>query len=126
MPRKGLLTIVTSGKASAFTSMKIQPELLDSPTKRESIDYIADHRKATAFDGIKRPTNFRYPNPYSVTDEMIQKLDEMFGTHDKVGKSNFKINDPKFGMGVRINKGTFVYFHARFSANHGTLNLRDL
>ena len=64
-------------------------------------------------------------NPYSTADKIIVKLDVMFGTYDKVAKSDVELYDPNFGMRVKEKKETFEAFYARFSAAIALLNYSD-
>ncbi|KAF6238241.1 hypothetical protein HO173_003521 [Letharia columbiana] len=57
---------------------------------------------------------------------MIDELDNMFGTYDKIAKSNAEIFDPKFGMGVTDKKESFEDFYARFSAAIAPLGFTDV
>lgn len=95
------------------------------PNELDKIDYVRDHCKDTAFDVIKTRSDMSHYNPYSTADEMIVELDAMFGTYDKVAKSDAELHDPNFGMGVKEKKETFEAFYARFSAAIAPLDYSD-
>lgn len=95
------------------------------PTESDKIDYVRDHCKETAFDVIKTRSDPFHQNPYVTAEEMVEELDAMFGTYDKVAKSDALLHDPSFGMGIVDKKETFETFYARFSAAIAPLDLPD-
>lgn len=95
------------------------------PTKYDKIDYVRDHCKKTAFDVIKTRSDPFHQNPYLTADEMVQELDAIFGTYDKVAKSDALLHDPNFGIGILKKKETFETFYTRFSAAIAPLDLPD-
>ena len=96
------------------------------PSEYEKIDYIRDHCKSVAYDVIKSRADDDALDPYLTAQEMIDELDSMFGTYDKIAKSNAEIFDPKFGMGFTKKDESFEEFYARFSAAIAPLGFTDI
>ena len=65
---------------------------------------------------IKTRAKPKSDNPYLYADEVISDLDNHFGTYDRVAEANAKLQDPKFGMGVRDKNETFEEFYTRFDS----------
>ena len=95
------------------------------PSERDKIGYIRDHTKAAAFEVIKTRANMRSENPYQTAEEVIDDLENHFGTYDKIGQANAKIQDPKFAMGVKNKSETFEEFYTRFTSAVAPLNLSE-
>ena len=105
---------------------KFRQSAMIFPTEYEKIDYIRDHCKSVAYDVIKSRADDDSEEPYQTADEMVEELDSMFGTYDKVAKSNAEIFDPKFGMGITKKDESFEEFYARFSAAIAPLGFTDV
>ena len=103
---------------------KFNKSAAEFPTEEDKIDYVRDRCKDAAFDVIKTRADNTYanPNPYLTVEEMVAELDAMFGTYDKVAKSDNELHDPNFAMGVKDKKETFETFYARFMATIAPLN----
>lgn len=95
---------------------KFRQSAREFPDKLDKIDYVRDHCKDTAFNVIKTRSDMSHHNPYSTAEEMVTKLDAIFGTYDKVAKSDAELHDPNFTMGVKDKKESFETFYTRFNA----------
>ena len=90
------------------------------------IDYVKDYCKDIVFDVIKTRANMSYSNSYIVAEQMIVKLHFIFGTYNKIIKSDAKLHDLSFIIKDKDKKKTFEIFYARFSAAITSLNYSDI
>ena len=85
-------------------------------TKVSKILYIRDHCKDIAFNTIKTRANMKNPKYYTLAEEILEDLNNMFGDYDKISKADAELDNPKFAMGSKDFKETFDAFHTRFIA----------
>ena len=56
------------------------------------------------------------PNYYTLAEEILEDLNNMFGDYDKISKADAELDNSKFAIGSKDFKETFDAFHARFIA----------
>ena len=76
--------------------------------------YIRDYYKDIAFNTIKTRANIKNPKYYTLVEEILEDLDNIFGDYDKISKANAELDNPKFAIGSKDSKKIFDAFHTRF------------
>ena len=54
------------------------------------------------------------PKYYTLAEEILEDLDNIFGDYDKISKADAELDNPKFAIGSKDSKEIFDVFHARF------------
>ena len=94
-------------------------------TKVSKILYIRDHYKDIAFNTIKTRADMKNPEYYTLAEEILEDLDNMFGDYDKISKADAELDNPKFAMRSKDSKEIFDVFHARFIAAIASLAILE-
>ena len=54
------------------------------------------------------------PKHYTLAEEILEDLDNIFGDYDKISKADAELDNPKFAIGSKDSKEIFDVFHTRF------------
>ena len=87
---------------------------------------MRDYYKDIIFDIIKIYSNINYHNLYSITEEIIIEVNNIFEIYDKIVKSNMKFHIINFAIGVKNKKKSFKNFYIRFSVAIVLLDYLDI
>ena len=94
-------------------------------TKVSKILYIRDYYKDMVFNTIKTRANMNNPKYYTLVEEILEDLNNIFGDYDKISKADVELDNPKFAIGSKDSKETFDVFHARFIAAIASLAILE-
>ena len=94
-------------------------------TEVSKILYIRDHCKDVAYNVIKAKANLDAADHYHTAEEMIEELEQQFGSVDKEARADAQLQDPQLLMGAKDPKETFDAFHARFTAIISPLSMTE-
>ena len=89
------------------------------------INYIRDKYKDIAFNVIKVRAKLSNPSYYTLVIEAIADLNNIFGKYNKEGRTDTKLYNLKFAIGIKDTKEIFNTFFARFTIMVAPLNLLE-
>lgn len=86
------------------------------PTEEYKIDYIRDKCTFQAFTVIQPRMSPMSNDPYTNHQQVLDDLEENFGTHDKKAQAEADMQSPNFPMRSKDKNESFDTFHTRFAA----------